>query len=339
MSRSQRKIDHIKHALNQEPPGGGYDDIRFVHQSLPETDAADVNLKQKFQGKDWDYPVMINAMTGGGGTETERLNESLAEASAYLKIPMAVGSQTAAVKDVSQEHSYTIVRRKNPSGLIFANAGMDCTYEQALRCVDMIEADAMQIHLNTVQELVMPEGDRAFSGILAGLEKLVRDLPVPLIVKEVGFGMSRDTINKLSSIGVSRIDVGGRGGTNFASIENARRSLPLEGFNSWGMTTAESLLEVRGFGGHVTAAGGIRDAGDAVKSFALGADAVGMAGPALRMANEGGTEAVIDGMNHMIEEIRFIMTALGTETVEAVRHVPYVLHGSLKEWAEQRPSQ
>ncbi|MER2141271.1 MAG: type 2 isopentenyl-diphosphate Delta-isomerase, partial [Priestia megaterium] len=245
MSRAKRKIDHIHHAIQTgQHRLHGLDDIRFVHNSLPNTGVHDVHIDTKIGELLLSSPIFINAMTGGGGQETERINRSFAQIAHHGQLAMAVGSQMAAIKDEKEEQSYRVVRQENPNGIIFANLGSEATVEQAKKAVDMLEANGLQIHLNVIQELVMPEGDRDFTDALRRIERIVQEVTVPVIVKEVGFGMSAQAVQKLKDVGVEIVDIGGYGGTNFSKIENERRAKHFHFFNDWGISTAASLAEV-----------------------------------------------------------------------------------------------
>ncbi|GAE25099.1 isopentenyl-diphosphate delta-isomerase [Halalkalibacter wakoensis JCM 9140] len=212
MSRSIRKLDHIEHALSTGPSlTHGFDDLKFIHNSLPEVNYKQINLSTKIGELSLSSPIFINAMTGGGGERTKEVNRQLAEVAKETGIGMAVGSQMAALRDPSQQDSFRIVRETYPHGTILANLGSEATVEQAKVAVDMLEASALQIHLNVIQELVMPEGDRDFAFTIERIEKIVASLNVPIIVKEVGFGMSKETVQTLTSIGVMAVDVGGYG--------------------------------------------------------------------------------------------------------------------------------
>lgn len=339
VDRARRKLEHIEHALSVEQErANGLDDIVFVHQSLPDIRTSDVQLHTAFGELSLSSPLFINAMTGGGGQATLAINQGLAEAANASGVAMSVGSQMAALKDARERSSFTIVRRVNPNGMIFANIGSETTVDEAKRAVEMIEANALQLHLNVVQELVMPEGDRDFTGALARIERIVHEVGVPVIVKEVGFGMSKETARKLVDVGVQFIDVGGFGGTNFARIENKRRQEVIAYFNEWGISTAASIVEVSQSAPTVSviASGGIRTAIDAAKAIALGADAVGIARPFLKTLTEQGTEALIASIAAWHADLVRIMTALGARTIDELKHVPLVISGATYHWLSER---
>ncbi|KIQ93638.1 Isopentenyl-diphosphate delta-isomerase [Anoxybacillus thermarum] len=339
VERAERKLQHIEYALSTgQRRLHGFEDITFVHNSLPNISTAHIDLQTKIGELSFRSPIFINAMTGGGGEETTKINEQLAYVANECGIAMAVGSQMAALKDERERQSFTIIRQVNKRGIVFANLGSEATVEQAKRAIDMIEANALQIHLNVVQELVMPEGDRNFCGALSRIEQIVSAVDVPVIVKEVGFGMSKETARQLENVGVCAVDVGGFGGTNFAQIENKRREKQLAYFNEWGITTtasiAEVAAEVQRIG--IIGSGGIQHALDVAKCIALGASAVGMAGYMLRILVEQGVEALIAEIHQLHEDLTLIMTALGTRTIADLQNVPLVVTGTTYHWLRER---
>ncbi|MGE6489858.1 type 2 isopentenyl-diphosphate Delta-isomerase [Paenisporosarcina sp. NPDC076898] len=332
MTRAERKLDHIKHALSTGQSRQTWlDDIRFVHQALPDSNWESVSLQTHLGELVFGSPFFINAMTGGGGAKTTELNSQLARISREMDIPMAVGSQMAALKNPEEIATYSTVRKENPNGVIFANLGSEATVDQAKRAVDMLEANAIQIHLNVIQELTMPEGDREFSGALSRIETIVNELNVPVIVKETGFGISRETAIKLEGINVAAIDIGGFGGTNFAAIENERRQRKLSYFNDWGIPTAAALIETTSVMSTtpVIASGGIQHALDVVKCLALGASAVGLAGVLLKKLVEDGEEATIQEIMQINEDLMMLMVSLGANSIQELQRSPLIISGEL----------
>lgn len=339
-SRSERKLDHISNALSiGAVEKNAFDNFHFVHNSLPLTNIADIDFSVKMGELHLSSPIFINAMTGGGGEKTKEINQKLAIIAKETQMAMAVGSQKSALRNKEEKSTYKIVRKENPTGIIFANIGGECNSEQAKAAVDMLEANAIQVHLNVIQELTMPEGDRDFSLILKNIESIVTNSEVPVIVKEVGFGMSKDVIMRLENSGVSYIDIGGFGGTNFATIENKRRNKVLPFFENWGIPTPHSILEAVTFKNdttHIIASGGIRDSLDIVKSLSMGANCVGMAGLFLRAVHNKTLTDAVSEVKELQEEIKIIMTALGAKTVEELLMCPFVVLNESMDYLEQR---
>jgi isopentenyl-diphosphate delta-isomerase len=336
--RISRKMEHVHHALELGQSGQqGLSDVKLVHNCLPEASTETIALTTTIGELTLSSPILINAMTGGS-EETEAINRELAIIAREKKLAMAVGSQMSAIKNKEVASSYQVVRRENPSGIIFANLGSEATVEQALRAVDMIEANALQIHLNVMQELIMPEGDRSFNGMLERIAAIVNVVEVPVIVKEVGFGIMRENAQQLKNIGVQVVDVGGTGGTNFAAIENARRQNPLDFLNDWGCSTSVALLEALHVypPGHVIASGGITNALEVVKALTLGASAVGMAGAFLKVLRSEGTEALLHFADELQQGLLILMTALGASTVDQLWNHPVVIMGETAEWCQAR---
>jgi len=337
MQRTSRKREHIQYAIETGTSGKhGFEDVKFVHNCIPESSMTDASLSTSIGGLGLSSPILINAMTGGAN-ETYEINRRLALLAEGAGLAMAVGSQMAALKDPSVQSSFSVVREVNPKGIIFANLGAEATTDQALRAVDMIQADSLQIHLNVMQELIMPEGDREFKGVCRQIENIVKAVSCPVVVKEVGFGMSREAAACLVDLGIQGIDLGGAGGTNFAEIENKRRTIPLEMLNDWGLTTVQSLLELSSINKvDKIATGGITNGLEIVKALALGANLVGMAGFFLRLVTENDLEKCLSVVSRLHEQVRLIMTALGVSTIQSISDVPVVISGVSYHWASMR---
>ncbi|PMC39439.1 type 2 isopentenyl-diphosphate Delta-isomerase [Bacillus sp. UMB0899] len=337
--RAERKIEHIQHALSTgQELTNGLEDITFVHQSLPNLSVNDIDLSTQIGELTLSSPLLINAMTGGGGEDTRIINEALSMAAGETGIAVAVGSQMSAIKDKGERPSYEIMRKVNPKGIILANLGSEATIDQAKIAVDMLEANALQIHLNVVQELVMPEGDRDFKDALKRIESITKNISVPVIVKEVGFGMNREIASKLHEAGISAIDIGGYGGTNFSKIENLRRQRVLSYFNSWGISTAASIAEIHSFNKDISiiGSGGIQSALDVAKAIALGSSMVGVAGHFLKIFIEKGYEDLVQEIKEMEEDLTLIMTALGERNINELKHAPLVITGQTHHWLSER---
>lgn len=342
-NQANRKDDHVTHALAQyiTQQHDDFTQTRFVHHSFPEINETDVSLQSTLATLPIETPFFINAMTGGS-TQTKLINEQLAIIAKETQLAMATGSNSIILKDANTLDSFKVARQINPNGLLLANLGSHHNAENAQKVVDLLEANAIQIHTNTAQEIIMPEGERAFNGWLKNIEDIVKTVHVPVIVKEVGFGMSKETIQQLASIGVSTIDISGRGGTNFAQIENARRHAPYELLNNWGQSTLESLLEARfavtsnNLPVSLIASGGIKTSYAIALCLALGADAVGLSGHLLYYLQQNGVDATITHINQLKEELRVIMTLLGTPTIKDLKQTDIVLSPNLRHWCQER---
>ncbi|MBM7838710.1 isopentenyl-diphosphate delta-isomerase [Alkalihalobacillus xiaoxiensis] len=338
MSREQRKMDHIFEAVNQEQTHYPFEDITFIHQALATSNVQTCSLEATFLGHSFPMPLLINAMTGGGGIQTLQINEQLAEVAQLYSIPMAVGSQMAAIKDPSQAETYKVIRQKAPSNFLIANLGAEATAEDALSAVEMIEANALQIHFNHIQELAMPEGDRNFSKRLHNLESIVHKSPVPVIAKEVGFGMTRESIAALKEIGVAAVDVSGKGGTNFSRIENARRNQPMSFFNNWGISTPIALAEATSLKEPpvLIASGGITSSFDVAKSIALGASMTAMSGKLIQLLVNDGLDYVISYLQQLKTELTYILAALNVSNLTQLQSAPFVISGKTHHWLHER---
>lgn len=251
----------------------------------------------------------------GGSQRAKEINQQLGIIAKETGLLVATGSVSAALKDASLADTYQIMRKENPDGLIFANIGAGLGVEEAKRALDLFQANALQIHVNVPQELVMPEGDRDFTNWLTKIEAIVQAVEVPVIVKEVGFGMSQETLEKLTSIGVQAADVSGQGGTSFTQIENARRKKrELSFLDDWGQSTVISLLESQNWQKKLTilGSGGVRNSLDIVKGLALGAKSMGVAGTILAsLMSKNGLENTLALVQQWQEEVKMLYTLLG----------------------------
>jgi len=323
---SDRKAEHISLALDpgMQPQRNYFDDYRFEHQALPELDYDAIDLSCTFLGRDLAAPLLISCMTGGT-PEAARINRNLALAAEATGIAVGVGSQRRALEDPSTVVDFRI-RPYAPSVPILANLGaVQLNYgfglEHCRRAVEMIEADALVLHLNPLQEVIQPEGQRNFAGLLDKIGHIANHLEVPLIVKEVGCGISRVVAERLMRVGVKMVDTAGAGGTSWARIEAARARNEGLGdlFADWGIPTPvaiQRLAEVPGL--TIIGSGGIRHGIDAAKALAAGADLVGMAYRFLRAANES-TEAVAERVRRVVDELRMSMFCAGAGTLEQLR--------------------
>ncbi|MFI5571282.1 type 2 isopentenyl-diphosphate Delta-isomerase [Streptomyces sp. NPDC051740] len=345
---AHRKDDHVRlahaqHTAGNEPPLPGgpprpsqFDEVRFVHHALAGTDREKVSLATRFAGIEWPVPLYINAMTGGSA-RTGEINRDLAVAARETGLPIATGSMSPYLKDPDTASTFTTVRRRHPDGFVLANLNAEATPEQARRAVGLLEADALQIHLNAVQETVMPEGDRSFAHWATGIERIAAAVDVPVVVKEVGFGLSGRTVRELASLGVRAADVAGSGGTDFARIENGRRKRPDYAYLAgWGLSTPAALLDARDRGLPLLASGGVRNPLDVARALALGARAVGASGPFLTTLLDGGVDALVRHITTWLDQLTALMTLLGAHTTDALADCDVLLTGSLRAFAIDR---
>jgi len=334
--RKKRKREHVENYLKTTFKGDTFlGDVFLEHNALPELNFSDIDTKIEFLGKTIDYPIIINAMTGG--TEfAAGINKDLSLLAKEFNIPMAVGSETIILcEDDGCRDSFKIVRDNiGENGVVIANLSGQATLEDVKCALDVVQGDAMQIHLNVAQELSMEEGDREFTGILKNIEDIVKNIDKPVIVKEVGFGISRDVAERLYSVGVRYIDVSGHGGTNFIEIENLRnRSIDLTELYPWGIPTALSLIKCRELPQDLSliSSGGIRNSMDIIKSLVLGAKVAGISGELLAYLVHGGYDNAKEYLEALTYKIKMVMLLLGKKNIEELKTVDYKITGKLKE--------
>jgi isopentenyl-diphosphate Delta-isomerase len=331
-----RKADHIRINLEEDVRSGlttGLERYRFVHQALPELDLAEVDTSVAWFGKTLTTPLLVSSMTGG--TESAAaINRTLATAAQAAGIAMGLGSQRAAVENPDLAPTFQ-VRDVAPDILLFANLGaVQFNYgygvDQCRRAIDMIQADALVLHFNPLQEAVQPEGDANFGGLLAKIEAVCRALPVPVIAKEVGWGMSEQAALRLADAGVAAIDVAGAGGTSWSQVEMHRAKTDSQkrvaaAFIDWGIPTADAIQNVRRAvpGLPIIASGGLRDGIDAAKCVALGAGLCGLASPFLKAAAVS-AEATATAIGDIARELRIAMFAAGAGDIAQLQATPLV---------------
>ncbi len=336
---SERKDDHLRLAAAQAAlprSGAGFDDVAFVHHALDGIDVEDVDLSVDVAGGRWSTPLLINAMTGGSET-TGRVNRDLAIAARETGLAIASGSVSIALQDPSVADTFRVLRRENPDGVVLANLGVERSADDARRAVDLLQADALQVHLNSVQETVMPEGSRSFAAWRDSLETIVAAVDVPVVVKEVGFGLSAETLSLLGDLGVAAADVAGRGGTDFVAVENARRDRgDFAYLVGWGQTAIECLLEAPADAPVLLASGGVRTPLDVARALALGARAVGVSGGFLRPAMEGGAEALITRIREWQQHLAALCALLGAASPADLARTDVIVGGSTAEYCRAR---
>jgi isopentenyl-diphosphate delta-isomerase len=348
----RRKAEHIQISLNRNVQARkvttGFEEVHLIHKALPEIDKQEIDLSTTMFGHKFSAPLIVGAITGGT-REATKINAAIAEAVEKLGLGMGVGSQRAAIENRKLEETFAIARKKAPTAFLIANIGgvqLARSYEikEVERAIEMIDADALAVHLNPLQEAVQPEGQTNFKGVLEKIRELAEKLDVPIITKETGAGIAAEEAKKLEAAGVKAIDVSGSGGTSFAAVEyyrtkdkeNTFQGTLGEAFWDWGIPTAISVVEVsQAVKIPVIASGGVRSGMDMAKALALGASLTSLSHPILKAAVKGDkeTETVL---SILIEELRNTMFLVGAKSVEDLQKVPVVVTGKTAEWLRAR---
>lgn len=326
---TNRKDDHIKYALKYQSHYNSFDDIELIHSSLPKYNVNDIDLSTHFAGQSFEFPFYINAMTGGS-EKGKAVNHKLAQVAQATGIVMVTGSYSAALKN-DEDDSYPTTDLY-PDLKLATNIGLDKPVPAAESTVKAMNPIFLQVHVNVMQELLMPEGEREFHMWRSHLKEYVDNIQCPLILKEVGFGMDLQSIKYAYDIGITTVDISGRGGTSFAYIEN-QRGRDRSYLNTWGQTTAQSLINAQSMMDKmdILASGGIRHPLDMVKCLVLGAKAVGLSRTVLELVERYPVDDVIAILNSWKEDLRMIMCALNCKKITDLRQVNYILYGQLKE--------
>lgn len=347
-----RKTEHIQICLEEDVQfryvTTGFEDIFFVHKALPEVERSKIRLSTEAFGHKFSAPFIVEAMTGGIA-EAVKINSAIATTVEKLGLGMGVGSQRAALEKLGLERSFAIARKKAPTAFLVANIGgpqlvKGYGVKEAKRAIDMMNADALAIHLNALQEVVQPEGETSFKGVLSKISEIAQALNVPVIVKETGAGIAAEEAKQLAAMKIAGIDIAGAGGTSWAAVEHYRAKKKHdelhqglgEAFWDWGIPTAVSLIEtLQSVSITVIASGGIRTGIEAAKALALGANLAGMAHPILLAATRG-QKKVEKALQVVIEGLRNAMFLVGAESVAELKKVPLVITGKTAEWLKTR---
>lgn len=347
MTTSKRKLDHIRICLERsvESDIRYFDDLALVHKAMPEICEAKIDTSCSFLGRRLNAPLIISAMTGGH-PDTKEINVRLAKAAQEMKVALGIGSQRAALEDRAQVETFSAVREAAPDIPIVGNIGAVQLCKSGPdvleRLAEMIDADAIAVHLNFLQESIQPEGDRDASGVIDAL-KTAASGPVPIMVKETGAGISREVASDLVAAGVKIIDVSGVGGTSWSAVEayRAEEAGDLESlqmgrlFWSWGIPTPASIVECVSTGAQVIASGGVRSGIDVAKSLALGASLAATAFPLLGPATKN-TGEVIKSLRGFERALRTSMFLTGCNDLSKLKSAPLVISGSTRVWLEER---
>jgi isopentenyl-diphosphate delta-isomerase len=348
----ERKNDHLEICLRENVQARGvttgFEDLHLVHKALPEINRKEIDLSTKIFNHKFSAPLIVESMTGGT-PRAAKINATVAQAVEELRLGMGVGSQRAALEDSKVEKTFSIVREKAPNAFIVANLGAPQLVRgygvnEARKAVEILGADALAIHLNPLQEAIQLEGEPSYEGVLGAIEKVVKELDVPVIVKETGCGIAAEEAKRLEAARVAAIDVAGAGGTSWAAVEYYRAKNQMDGarqrlgeaFWDWGIPTAVSLIEAsQRVRIPVIASGGVRSGIDMAKALAVGASLVGMAYPVLDPAVHG-VEEVKKKLQALVEELRNTMFLVGADSIRGLRNAPVVVTGKMADWLSMR---
>lgn len=325
---TNRKDQHINHALAYQSPYNSFDEVELIQSSLPKYDLAEIELKTHFAGRDWDFPFYINAMTGGSN-KAKAVNRKLAQVAEACGLLFITGSYSPALKN-PEDDSYD-VRSLTPQVLLGTNIGLDKPVQLGQKAVEDLRPLLLEVHVNLMQELLMPEGEREFKSWLSNLADYAQEISVPVVLKEVGFGMDRKTVQRGLDLGIRTFDISGRGGTSFAYIENQRAQQDRSYLNQWGQSTVQTLLNLGDLRNRaeILASGGVRHPLDMIKALVLGARAVGLSRTILELVERYPVEKVIAIVDGWKDDLRLLMCALNCRTLTDLRQVDYLLYGKL----------
>ena len=351
----QRKAEHVSIALSQDisaPQRANWSDIQFVHQALPEVDLDEIDTSVSFLGRTLRYPIFMSSLTGGHPDVTS-INRNLARAAEHYGLALGVGSQRAAIVNPDLASTYAVTRQYAPNAFLIANIGAPqlivqprhpaFTLEQVQRAIDMIGANALAVHMNSLQEAAQPEGDRRAVGEAAALKILTNQVAVPVIAKETGAGVCREQALLLRSCGVAAIDVGGAGGSSMSAMEAARSQSRNDErtmnigllYRNWGIATPIAVVEASVADLPLISTGGVRNGLDIARALALGATLVGMGFPFLKAASES-YEAVCELLETVVAELKVAMQLSGAATIAHMREVDIVVTGETRNWLTLR---
>ncbi|WP_337865878.1 type 2 isopentenyl-diphosphate Delta-isomerase [Ignavibacterium sp.] len=327
---SIRKKEHVKLCLTDKvafkEKTNGFERYDFIHSAITEVDIDKINFQTKLFGKKITYPFLISCMTGGT-TEAENINRMLAEVAQEIRIPIGVGSQRQALENAYYHNSYKIIRRTAKDVPVLGNLGaaqiVNLNVKEIQKLIDMLEADAFVIHLNPLQELIQPEGEPKFTGLLKKIESITKKNSIPVIAKEVGAGIDKISAKKLLNAGVKGIDVAGAGGTSWAGVELLRKNISEDIFWDWGLPTSYCIRTVselkKNYKFVLIGSGGINNSVDLAKAFALGADVVASARIILQILLNQGQEQVKLTIESWFSFLKHIMFLTNSRTISELQ--------------------
>jgi len=352
MSIENRKRDHVVISIDKNVESdipAMFQDVLLIHDAAPEIDLDEIELEVHFLGNRLSAPIIVAGMTGGFPL-AKQINAAIAEAVEKLGIGMGVGSQRVALIDPQLEDTFSIVREKAPTAFVIGNIGAsqvnaDLTMGDLEKIIEMVNANALAIHLNPLQEAVQLEGEPNFKGFLSKAKEVIEKCKIPVIAKETGAGISKETALKLINAGFKAIDIGGLGGTSFSKVEYYRAlnsgmdELAEIGktFSNWGIPTVLSIIEVRSVSNiPLIATGGIRNGVDIAKALRLGADLAAVGRPVIQAAVREGSKGVERYLKRLIKELKIAMFLTGSKNINDLRKKPVVLSTKILEWIKQR---
>ncbi len=351
----QRKIEHVNIALGQDisaAQSANWNDVQFVHQALPEVDLDEIDTSVSFLGHRLRYPIFISSLTGGHD-DVISINRNLARAAEHYCLALGVGSQRAGIVNPEVISSYAITREHAPKTYLIANIGAPqliaqahhapFTIEQVEHAVTMIGANALAVHMNSLQEATQPEGDRRTVGEAAALKTLTEKVSVPVIAKETGAGVCREQALLLRSCGVAAIDVGGAGGSSMSALEAERSKARGDVrtynigllFRNWGIATPVSIIEAKVARLPLISTGGVRTGLDMARALALGATLVGIGFPFLKAASQS-YDAVCELLETIVAELKVAMQLSGAASLEQLQQTDLVVTGETRNWLSMR---
>lgn len=348
----KRKAEHIKICIDQDARAkkatAGFEDIQFIHKALPEINKESIDLSTTFLEHKLSAPLIVGAMTGGTN-EAAKINAAIAEAVENLQLGMGVGSQRVAIEDKNLEKTFSVVRKKAPTAFLIANiGGVQLVHgygiKEIKKAINMIDADAVAIHLNALQEAIQPEGQTNFKGIIDKINEISNSIDKPVIVKETGCGIALEEAKKLENAGVQAIEVGGVGGTSFAAVEFFRtkgeknRLQHRLGYTfwDWGIPTVSSVTEItQKVKIPVIASGGVRSGIDIAKAIAINARLTSIAGPVLQVA-VCGVKEITTLLSFLVAELKNVMFLIGAKKVKDIANSPVLITGKTAEWLKLR---
>jgi isopentenyl-diphosphate delta-isomerase len=346
-----RKLEHIRICLEHQVEStipSGFNDVTLIHNAAPELNLDEIDVTCTFLGHQLQAPVMVTAMTGGH-PEALPINQHIAQAVETLGLAMCVGSQRAAIEDHALADSFSITRKAAPTAFIVGNIGapqlaLGYGVKEAKTAIEMLKADALAIHFNAAQEAVQPEGEATYADVIPVLRRLTKQISTPIIAKETGAGLNRDSAQLLVNSGVKALDVAGLGGTSWPAVEVERakdkdvmKATLGRWFTDWGIPTAVATFEVAQIAGNlpIIASGGLRTGIDVAKALALGAKIGGVALPVL-------AHAMVDPLSvqryleTVIQGLKAAMFLVGASTLEELSKAPLIIQGPTRNWLELR---